>query len=60
MGRVGCELRGKTHPARATLTCAPGGVTLGREEGELDAVFTCLGVFSLDGHSQGLQGSGKY
>jgi hypothetical protein len=30
-------------PARADLTSAPGGITLSREEGELDAVFTCLG-----------------
>jgi hypothetical protein len=37
------ELRDATHPARATLTRAPGGITLGREEGELDTVFTYLG-----------------
>jgi hypothetical protein len=37
------ELRGETHPARADLTSAPGGSTLGREQGELDADFTYLG-----------------
>jgi hypothetical protein len=37
------ELRGETHPARATLTRAPGGIILGRVEGELDADFTALG-----------------
>jgi hypothetical protein len=41
---AGGERRGKTHPAHADLTSAPGGITLGWEEGERDAVFTCLGV----------------
>lgn len=36
--------RGETHPARANLTCAPGGITLGREQGELDADLTYLAI----------------
>jgi hypothetical protein len=37
------ELQGATHPARATVTRAPGGMTLGPEQGELGAHFTALG-----------------
>ena len=36
------ELRGETHPAPANLTSAPGGITLGREQAELDADFKTL------------------
>jgi hypothetical protein len=35
---------GGTHPARATVARAPGGITLGREQGELGADFTALGA----------------
>ena len=42
--RLQGEFRGETHPARASLARALGGITLGREQGELGADFTALSV----------------
>lgn len=38
------EFRDETHPHRAELTPAPGGITLSCIEGELGADFTSLGM----------------
>ena len=37
------EFQSETHPPRATVARAPGGITLGREQGEPRSNFTDLG-----------------
>ena len=44
---LSAEFRGETHPARASIARAPGGITVGPEQGELAADFTVLGIGGL-------------
>lgn len=55
--RLQDEFRVRINPARATVSCAPGGITLGREQGKPGTDFTFLGISWLCGRSRAQENS---